>query len=381
MRRRAEGHKPSDRDDAAEIAYYLPKHCAGRPKEQKCSLGTLVSVEYRIKFDAVRSSNASADLRQAPASAGARDHARGLDHTNGFAECVKGAKEEYSKTVLAPDGATDLDAVEARWANNRSWNASDVTIGAWNLSVRPSAPRSRGSGEFWSGEHCRTHQRLDIRARKDRQHRISLYDQGMQMCQAIKGHFDKEQRAISFMIYLARDCHMDNIAKADPLAEKDNRQTAAFNSGVNGVLFLPKFRGKAVLEKGWLQINAICGFELVPSCAACRSTRVYKDVFRMLGFRRVGCAQAQLTRCWSVQVVSRDLVYTSTVLFWGRGGVSALHATQVEKQSILKRPAAEISEKQPKSILDKDTQPNNIHKKSRPENHEKAGTISKGDSP
>ena len=189
------------------------------------------------------------------------------------------------------------------------------------------------------------------------------------------------QRAISFTIVWARDCEMDKIAKADPLTEKDNRQTVAFNSGVNGVLFFPKFRGETLLEKRGFSTNANFLFRTRCSIRRFSFDPNLQDGFCMPGFRRVGVAEAQLKRRWSVNVMSRDLVYTSTFLVWGRGVCPrCIQPKWKSKASSNARPL-DFSDKQLKSIVEKDTQPSNILKKRRPENHEKAGKVSNKDKP
>ena len=112
------------------------------------------------------------------------------------------APQELTKDIRVRADALDSDPVYAVWADGAEHEITDITAKQWRDLC---ALHRHGSIKkvLWSGEHCVSHEKVEVKPRPDRHPLVSMYLMGKQVLQVREDTFASAECAQNFMVGLA----------------------------------------------------------------------------------------------------------------------------------------------------------------------------------
>lgn len=142
-------------------------------------------------------------------------------------------KPEAAVKVFKEEGQKSHENVWAEFPDGHREQVAGITCEMYD--TLDSGTRALGGGVFWEGEHSVSHNRLQVRLRKDRKYLMSLFEQGKQALQFTVCTFGPEQeeatiqKAVEVCTIIAEEYAADKIKKD---SFKDRRAELISEHGV-----------------------------------------------------------------------------------------------------------------------------------------------------
>jgi len=130
---------------------------------------------------------------------------------------LAGGERQWSCSIAIPKEAQPTDAVTATWGDGSSWVVSDVCVRDFQQGAResPKVGAEAAPQVFLETTHARSHNRVVVKERRDRQLLVSLFEQQRQLLQVRADACGGLEQAGAYMSAIGRLYASDSVKRED----------------------------------------------------------------------------------------------------------------------------------------------------------------------